>query len=509
MRVEVQQGSLEKTATDAVVVNVFQDVHRLGGATGAVDRALDGVIKAALDSGDFKGKVGECMLFYSGGKIAAPRVLLVGIGKQEDFTLDCVRRAAAAAAKKAQELGLRHIASVVHGAGAGQMDPVEAASAVIEGTLLGMYRFDNYKSGSTPAPELGRLTLVELDDMKLEAVRAGVRMGEAVAAGVNRARDLVNQPPNFLTPTAFAEAAQAIAATRPSLRLKILDRDEMQTLGMGALLGVAQGSIEPPKLIVLDYGPQDEAPVVLVGKGITFDTGGISIKPALRMELMKGDMAGGAAVLGAMQAVADLALPLRVVGIIAATENMPSGSAIKPADVLKAMNGKTIEIISTDAEGRLVLADALVYAQTLTPRPQAMIDLATLTGAVFMALGRAAAGLFSNDDALAERLKTAGDHSYERVWRLPLYREFRDVLDSDVADLKISAGTTPAPAGASVGAIFIQEFVDAGIPWAHLDVASMTYHTAPNPLGPQGATGYGVRLLVDLLREWQPFGEAT
>ncbi|MCW5879873.1 MAG: leucyl aminopeptidase [Anaerolineae bacterium] len=507
MRIEAQTGSLEKTAADAVVVNVFQDVAPLGGATGAVDRALGGGIMAAVDSGDFKGKVGECMLFYSGGKVAAPRVLLVGIGKQEAFTLDCVRRAAAAAAKKAQELGLKHIASVVHGAGAGQLDPVKATSAVVEGTLLGTYRFDDYKSGHPPRPALEQLTLVELDDQKVDLIRTGVRMGEAIAAGVNRARDLVNQPPNFLTPTAFAEAAQAVVAGRPSLRLTIIDRDEMQRLGMGALLGVAQGSVEPPKLIVLDYGPQAEAPVVLVGKGITFDTGGISIKPAMRMELMKGDMAGGAAVLGAMQAVADLALPLRVVGIIAATENMPSGNAIKPADVLKAMNGKTIEIISTDAEGRLVLADALGYAQTLTPRPQAMVDLATLTGAVFMALGRGAAGLFSNNDMLAERLAAAGERSYERVWRLPLYREYRDVLDSDVADLKNSAGVSPAPAGASVGAIFIQEFVDAGIPWAHLDVASMTYHTAPTALGPQGATGYGVRLLVELLQEWEPFGE--
>lgn len=508
MRVEVQQGSLDRTVADAVVVNVFQDVARLGGATGAVDRALGGSIKAAVDSGDFKGKVGECLLFYSGGKVAAPRVLLVGIGKQEDFTLDCVRRAAAAAAKKAQELGLQHIASVVHGAGAGQMDPVVAAQSIVEGTLLATYRFNDYKSGTTPRPALGQLTLVELDALKLEAIQAGARMGEAIAAGVNCARDLVNQPPNFLTPTAFAEAAEAVAVERPSLRLTIIDRDEMQSLGMGALLGVAQGSVEPPKLIVLDYGPQDEPPVVLVGKGITFDSGGISIKPAMRMELMKGDMAGGAAVLGTMQAVADLALPLRVVGIIAATENMPSGSALKPADVLKAMNGKTIEIISTDAEGRLVLADALGYAQTLTPRPQAMVDLATLTGAVFMALGRAAAGLFSNDDALAARLSAAGDRSYERVWRLPLYREYRDILDSDVADLKNSAGIAPAPAGSSVGAIFIQEFVDAAIPWAHLDVASMTYHTTPNPLGPQGATGYGVRLLVELLRGWESMGDA-
>lgn len=277
----------------------------------------------------------------------------------------------------------------------------------------------------------------------------------------------------------------------------------MERLGMGALLGVAQGSAEPPRFLVLDHGPQDQPPVVIVGKGVTFDSGGISIKPSLRMELMKGDMAGAAAVLGAMQAVADLKLPIRVVGLVAATENLPSGNAIKPADVLRAMNGKTIEIISTDAEGRLILADALSYGQTLTPKPQAMVDLATLTGTIGMALGRSAAGLFCNHDGLAGRLLGAGESTGERLWRMPIYPEYMKLIESDVADMRNSGGTSPAPAGASVGAVFIQEFA-GDIPWAHLDVASMTYHPdAAGPLGPKGATGYGVRLLVEFLRNWE------
>ncbi len=502
MRIETQTGMIEQAQADAVVVGVVQDAPALGGATGAIDRALGGLLREAVAAGDFKGKVGETAVFYTGGKIAAPRVILVGVGKQDEFALDAVRRAAAAGAKRALDLGVKHIATVTQGAGAGLLDPAEAAAAVVEGVSLATYRFADYKSASRPKPALERLTLVELDPEKVKAEQHGARMGEAIANGVRLARDLVNQPPNFLTPAKFAETAQEMVATRPRLKLTVLDEAAMRELGMGALLGVAQGSAEPPRFIRLEYGPADQPPVVIVGKGITFDSGGISIKPALRMELMKGDMAGAAAVLGAMQAVHDLDLPLHVVGLIAATENLPSGTAIKPADVLKAMNGKTIEIISTDAEGRLVLADALSYAQTLSPAPQAMVDLATLTGAIFVALGRAAAGLFSNHNGLAQRLMTAGEQSGERVWRMPLFPEYREIIDSDVADMRNSAGITPAPAGASVGAIFIQEFV-GNLPWAHLDVASMTYHTAPHPLGPKGATGYGVRLLVQLLREWE------
>ena len=502
MQIEIHSGRIEEAQADAVMVNVFQDPGALGGATGAIDRALKGLIHQAIDSGDFKGKVGETAVFYTQGALAAPRVIVVGIGKQAEFGLDAVRRAAAAGAKRAQDMGVRHVATVTQGAGAGLLDPAAAAQAVVEGALLATYRFADYKSSPRPKSALEKLTLVEIDNLKMEAERKGVQVGQAIAEGVKLARDLVNQPPNYLTPTKLAEAAMAVAAERPGLTVKVLERPQMAELGMGALLGVAQGSSEPPKFIVLEHGPTDEPPVVIVGKGITFDTGGISIKPALRMELMKGDMAGAAAVLGAMQVVSDLNLPLHVVGLIAATENMPSGNAIKPADVLTAMNGKTIEIISTDAEGRLVLADALSYAQKLIPAPQAMVDLATLTGSMFVALGRSAAGLFSNHDRVAEQLFQAGEQTGERVWRLPLYPEYREVIDSDVADMRNSAGTAPAPAGAAVGAIFIQEFV-ADFPWAHLDIASMTYHTASHPLGPKGATGYGVRLLTQFLRHWQ------
>ncbi|MFN8481501.1 MAG: leucyl aminopeptidase [Anaerolineae bacterium] len=502
MQIDIHVGSIDKFQADAIVLNAFEGATTLGGATGAVDRVLNGLLHDIIVSGDFKGKVGEASVIYVRGALASPRVILVGLGKQERFSATVARRASAAAARKAQEMGLKHIASVVHGAGAGGLGASEAAQAVAEGAALVTYRFSDYKSGDSK-PSLERLTLVELDPEKVEAEREGGRVGEIIANAVCLARSLVNRPPNYLTPTIMGQMAQEMADANRKLRVRVLDRDAITQLGMGALLGVAQGSDEPPRFIVLDHGPQDAPPVVIVGKGITFDSGGISLKPAVGMEEMKGDMAGAAAVLGAIQAVADLDLPLHVVALIPSTENLPGGRAVKPADVVRAMNGKTIEINNTDAEGRLVLADALSYATTLTPAPQALIDLATLTGAIFIALGRAAAGLFSNNDALAERIYTAGEHSGERVWRLPLYPEYREIIDSDVADMKNSAGVARGPAGAAVGAIFIQEFV-GDYPWAHLDIASMTYHNKGSDLGPKGATGYGVRLLVDLLRNWQP-----
>ncbi|MFN8496572.1 MAG: leucyl aminopeptidase [Anaerolineae bacterium] len=502
MHIDIQLGAIDKFQADAVVLNAFEGATKLGGATGAVDRALDGLLTEILASGDFKGKVGETGVIYTRGALASPRIILVGLGKADEFSATIARRASAAAARKAQDMGLKHIASVVHGAGAGGLEASEAAQAVAEGAALVTYRFSDYKSGANK-PSLEQLTLVELDPEKIAAERAGAQAGETLANAVCLARNLVNRPPNYLTPTMMGEMAQAMAEANPKLKVTVLDREAIARLGMGALLGVAQGSDEPPRFIILEHGPQDEPPVVIIGKGITFDSGGISLKPAVGMEEMKGDMAGAAAVLGAMQAVGDLDLPLHVVALVPSTENLPGGRAVKPADVVRAMNGKTIEINNTDAEGRLVLADALSYATTLTPPPQALIDLATLTGAIFIALGRAAAGLFSNNDALADRLYKAGEHTGERVWRLPLYPEYREIIDSDVADMKNSAGVARGPAGAAVGAMFIREFV-SNYPWAHLDIASMTYHSKASDLGPKGGTGYGVRLLVDLLRNWTP-----
>ncbi|MBX7254361.1 MAG: leucyl aminopeptidase, partial [Candidatus Promineofilum sp.] len=342
---------------------------------------------------------------------------------------------------------------------------------------------------------IAALTIVERDAGRLEAVRAGAALGAAVAAGVTLARDLVNMPPNVATPTLLAERARAMAAAH-GLGVTVGDRAWAAERQMGAFLAVAQGAGEPPAFIVLEHnaGRADLPTVVLVGKGITFDTGGISIKPSAGMGDMKSDMGGAAAVFGAMEVVGRLGLPLHVIGITPCTENMPDAAAYRPADVITASNGKTIEIISTDAEGRMVLADALVYAGQY--QPAAVIDLATLTGACVVALGDGvAAGLFCNDDGLRDRLLAAADATYERLWPLPLYDDYRRKINSEVADMKNSGGRS---GGVGTSAVFLREFTD--YPWAHLDIAGMALSERAGDYVPVGGTGFGVRLLVEYLR---------
>lgn len=496
MEVKVEQGSIETSAADTIIVNLFEGVTMPGGATGAVDRALAGAIGELIAGGDLKGKTGEVAVLYPRGAIAARRVLVVGLGKAESFDLEGVRRASAAAVKRARDLNAQHVATIVHGAGIGAQDAAAAAQATVEGALLATYRYDAPKSRE-PVNAIQTLTIVEHDAGRLDAIREGARIGKAVAAGVVLARDLVNMPPNVATPTLLAEWARTIAAEH-QLGVFVGDRAWAAEHDMGAFLAVAQGAGESPAFIVLEHNAaRDDLPtVVLVGKGITFDTGGISIKPSAGMGDMKADMGGAAAVLGAMEVVGRLDLPLRVIGITPCTENMPDATAYRPSDVITASNGKTIEIISTDAEGRMVLADALVYAGRY--QPAAVIDLATLTGACVVALGAGvAAGLFCNDDTLRDRLLTAADATYERIWPLPLYEDYRRTINSEVADMKNSGGRT---GGVGTAAIFLREFTD--YPWAHLDIAGMALAEKPGEYAPVGGTGFGVRLLVEYLRQF-------
>jgi leucyl aminopeptidase len=501
MQIDIRQGDIRSVAADAVVVNLFEGVRAPGRATGAVDEALGGQIAAVIAAGDFRGKKGELLTLYSRGTLAAPRVLVVGLGPAEGFDLDGVRHAAATAALAGRKLGLGHLASIVHGAGIGGLDPAAAAQATVEGTALALYGFQAYKSRrDEPAPELAGFTLVDVDADRLDAIRAGAAVGEAVAAGVELARDLANHPGNVATPSYVADQAVALAR-RHGMHADIWDPGRMRQEGMGSLLSVAAGSAEPARFIIVEHAPaghEAEAPLVLVGKAVTFDSGGISLKPGLKMGAMKYDMSGGAAVLGALEAAGRLKLPRRVVGLVGATENLPSGTATKPGDIVTAMNGVTIEVLNTDAEGRLVLADCLSYAQRLDPPPQAVVDLATLTGAIVIALGSQCAGLFANDDALAGQLQAAGDAAGECLWRMPLLASYADMIKSDSADIKNVADTSPAPAGAVFGAKFLERFVD--YPWAHLDIAGTAWDAKDNPLLPKGATGYGVRLLVEWLR---------
>ncbi|MCR4405364.1 MAG: leucyl aminopeptidase [Anaerolineae bacterium] len=509
MEIRVKAGSIQTEIAPLIVVNLFEGVTEPGGATGAVDRALGGQIRELISAGDFRGKRNETVVLYPGGAIPAQRVLVVGLGKEEKFDLDGVRQAAGAAAKKARELGVTRFSTIVHGGGRAGLNLEDAAQAVVEGTILALYRFREHKTepAEDERPDIEAVTLVEFSAEKVPVVERGARTGQIIAEAVNMARDLVNQPANYATPAILAETAQKLAADF-DLRCQVLDREQMAELGMGALLGVAQGSEQPPKFIILEHNAdrddrsadrsrQGLDTIVLVGKGITFDSGGISIKPGEHMEEMKADMAGAAAVMGALRAAAALDVPLHVVGLMPATENLPSGRAIKPGDVLKSLSGLTIEVISTDAEGRLILADALAYAQRY--QPQAVVDIATLTGACVVALGEITTGLMGTDADLVARIKAASAKTAEKVWELPLFEEYGEQIKSDVADVKNTGGR---PAGTITAAFFLSKFAK-GMPWAHLDIAGKALTDKErNPYTPKGATGVGVRLFVQLLRDW-------
>lgn len=502
LNITVQQGGIQTIAADAIIVNLFQGVTEPAGATGAVNKTLGGAISELIAGGDLRGKLGETAVLYPRGAIPARRVILVGLGKADKLDLEAVREAAGAAIKQAEKLGAAHVATVVHGGGTGGLDLAEAAQAVVEGTMLALYRYDAPRAKKEEdEPRVEAVTLVEFEAAKMEAVEAGARAGQIIAESVYLTRTLVNQPSNVATPSAIAEAAQKMCA-EVGLVCRVLDEAEMRAEGMGALLAVTQGAAQPAKFVIMEHRPAaaaEQPPVVLVGKGVAFDTGGYSIKPWEHMGDMKMDMAGAGAVIGAMRAVALLDLPLPVVGLVPTVENVISATAYKPADVFIAKNGVSIEIISTDAEGRLILADALCYAGTL--HPAAVIDVATLTGAKVMALGARTNALFCDDEALREALLAAGQKVGEPLWRMPLDPAYDRQIKSNVADIKNSGGRG---GGAITAARFLAHFVGEW-PWAHIDMAgsaesgSGPEHT-PRSYMTKGASGVPLRTLVEYLR---------
>ena len=496
MEVQIIQGRIQEQTVDTIIVNLFEGVTAPNGATGAVDKALNGAISELIANGDISGKAGEVGVVYPRGLIAAKRVLIAGLGKRDGFDLEGVRQAAAAAVTRARDLNAKDIVTIVHGAGIAGLPAAAAAQATTEGTLLSLYRFNATKE-KEPQNEIVSFTIVEFDESKVGEMKRGVDTAVAIAAGTTLARDLVNMPPNIATPTRLAQAAQEIADAH-NLKITIGGRKWAAKHNMGAFLAVAKGAGEPPKFIVLEHnGDRDDLDtIVLVGKGITFDTGGISIKPVAGMGKMKSDMGGAAAVLGAMKTAAMLNVPLRLIGITPCTENMPDANAYRPADVITASNGKTIEIISTDAEGRMVLADGLVYAGQY--QPKAVVDLATLTGACVIALGEGmAAGLFSTDEVLQNKMVAAGQATHERVWPLPLWDDYLKAIKTDVADVKNAGGRF---GGVGTSAIFLKQFTD--YPWMHLDIASMALTEKESGYITFGGTGFGVRLLVEFLLGW-------
>jgi len=486
-------GDIAKIKAGAIVVNLFEGMERLDGDMANIDRALDGAISQLISQGEIKGKLNEVSIVHTLGKLPANRVVVAGLGKQPELTQDKVRGVVAETCRLLRQKGVDSMATIAQGAEIAGITLEGAAQAVTEGALLGLYSFRRHITKEAEHGEIKQLLIVGDDETKLSILEQGCHKGKVLAEATNLARDMVNEPANYMTPNHMAEMAAKLAETY-GLELSVLEREQMQELGMGALLGVAQGSRQPPKFIVLHYRGDDSPgrDLALVGKGITFDSGGISIKPSEKMDEMKGDMAGGAAVMAAISAIAQLKPKINVTAIIPATENLPSGSALKPGDILTAMNGKTIEIVSTDAEGRLILADALSYAKKLGA--ELMVDVATLTGACRIALGDVCTGGFGNNQELAQKVIAAGAEAGELIWQMPMYEEYKEQNKSDVADIKNIGGKY---GGAITAAQFLAEFV-GDTPWVHLDIVGTSLSEKERTYRVKGATGVPVRTLVNL-----------
>jgi leucyl aminopeptidase len=482
VRIGARSGTLAEVPSGLLAVGLYKDEE--------APQELLGTPEKVLQNGDFSGKEGETTLIYAPEGLATPRLLLVGLGERAYFVLEKLRRVSATVAKRAHSLKLGAADFVL---------PVpedsetrRAAEAAAEGAALGLYRFDRYKT-SDDNHELETFTLVS-DESSVEKVEMGAGTGIKLAAAALLARDLANEPSNSATPEYLAEKGRDIAE-RYGMEATVLDRAGIEAEGLHGLATVGRSATNEPRFIALEYREGgDEAPIVLVGKAVTFDSGGISIKPAAGMGEMKYDMSGGAAVLGVMEAVGSLKLPLNLVVLVPATENLPGGNAFKPGDVLELHSGKTVEIVTTDAEGRLILADALSYAKRY--EPAAVVDCATLTGACHVALGDYASGLMGNEEDLIAEVRAAGQASGERAWPLPLFAEYTEQIKGDTADIKNSGGRY---GGALTAGAFLKEFVD--YPWAHLDIAGTAYNgKSRNAYTPKGASGTPARLLVEFLR---------
>ena len=493
MKIDVISANPLKHVTSALVIGCFEDGH--DELFTACDTALDGCLERLTTSREFIGKINSTRLIYTLGKLPSERLLLVGLGKKAELNDERLRQAAGNAVQTLRVARVASFATALHLAGKAET----ALEAVTVGTLLGSYTFEQYKTRNKEERfNFEGMTMLLSEETGEKEAGARIEQTVTICRGVSLTRDLVSHPGNVVTTGYLADTARELAV-RHGLKCRIYEQAELEELGMNALVGVGKGAAEPPRLIVLEYrGPGAKGrPVVLVGKGITFDSGGVSIKPGAGMEEMKTDMAGAAAVLGIMDAAAGLELPVNLIGIVPTAENMPDGKAFKPGDVFASLSGQTIEITNTDAEGRLILCDALHFAQQYNPSE--MIDLATLTGACVVALGHEASGLMGNDQRLVDALKRAGEGCGERVWQLPLWEEYGEAMKSDIADLK-NAGSRD---GASITAAwFLKQFVGK-TRWAHLDIAGTAWIDKARPYSPKGATGVGVRLLIRYLQQRQ------
>ena len=496
--VSAQEQSLEfsiksvqpgRSKAGCTVVGVFES-RKLSRSAEQLDQLSQGYLAKLVNRGDMDGKSGTTLLLHNVANVAAERVLLVGLGREAEFRARQYREALAAAIRAANATGAKDVEIHLTAVEVDGHDAQWRAQQAVIVARESVYRFDAMKSRKEAAGSALRSVTLAFAKGDMRDAETGARQGAAVAEGMALTKDLGNLPPNVCTPSYLADQARELAK-RYKMKLQVLEREDMKKLGMGTLLAVAQGSAEPPKFIVLEHrgGAKAAKPVVLVGKGITFDTGGISIKPSAEMDEMKYDMSGAGSVLGTMRAVGELKLPLNVVALVPTTENMPGGRATRPGDIVKSLSGQTVEILNTDAEGRLILCDALTYAERY--EPSAVIDVATLTGACVIALGHVATGLFSNDDPLAQEILEAADKSYDRAWRMPLWDDYQDQLKSNFADFANIGGR---PAGSVTAACFLARFARK-FKWAHLDIAGTAWRSGKE----KGATARPVPLLTQFL----------
>jgi len=494
MNIEVTQSDLSCIETEILALTLFADFKIEESIISSFDEASEGAITELLESGDFRGRKGETYILRSRGQISAKRIFLVGLGEKGKFSLEVVREASAIACRSSARFG-ELACWIGEAASDGEWKIEQVTQAWIEGAILADYTPNAYKTDEFENYHLNTLKLV-INEWQIEKVKRGIMFGQYIGGGVNVAREISDAPPASMTPQKLLEKTKNIAA-QTGLRLKTLSMQEIEQARMGGLLAVARGSSEPPVFLILEHTAStgSNRPIVLIGKGITFDSGGLNLKNSEKMKNMKYDKAGAAAVIGIMKIVTQLNLPLHVVALIPAAENLPSGCAFKPGDVIHMANGKTVEITSTDAEGRLILADALSYAQRYNP--EAVIDLATLTGACVIALGKVASCLFSNSSKLLYHLKEAGNITGERVWPFPLYPEYCEQVKGHVADLRNSAGRE---GGACTAASFLKEFTN--YEWAHVDITGVAWDDETKAYNPKkGATGAGVRLITQFLKD--------
>ena len=493
MQIESTTNAYNDIDTQAIVIPVFKDEKPDKGFLEGVDAATGGIVKSVIEGEELKGKEGETVYLHllNNNQIKAQRLLLVGVGEQGEYTRTQVSQMAGTAVRLLRGKSVKSLAIVPRLEGRAD----DLASAIVEGAVMATFDPDKYRTADKENRTIERLVVASegADDGELTR---GIERGRIIGEAVNLARDMANEPGAYLTPTMMAERAREVA-NELNLSIDVLDEDRMQQEGMGSLLSVARGSDEPAKLIILKYTPdspiKSDGLLAFVGKGVTFDSGGISLKPGENMELMKYDMTGGATVIAAMQAIAKLKPPIPVLGVVPATENLPSGKATKPGDVVRAMTGKTIEIINTDAEGRLILADAIAYAKKLGATR--IIDMATLTGAVSIALGDVNAAVLGTDQELIDEIIAAGSEAGEKFWQLPLDKEYSKQIKSDIADIKNVGGRK---AGTITAAAFLKEFAD-GVSWAHLDIAGTAWGDDAKPYRSKGPTGIAVRTLIRIV----------